>query len=180
MIIRRGFSTDKSRGFIMRTNTGRKTTISISQKTCTDINVHPAMRRESKIIIHDGWEWHIGKVQNQKELDEVLQFLEIELTTVEHEVEYNTTGKIVFYDVSKNINNPCGGGFWSIGQLQEMSKGQRLKKFKGLSNGSIVDCYIGISENTVNIYRPNPNAKEVYNEMEHNEELYYRKNNWYL
>ena len=28
-------------------------------------------------------------------------------------------------------------------QLKEMSKGQKLKKFKGLSNGSLVDCYVG-------------------------------------
>jgi hypothetical protein len=164
----------------MRTNTGRKTSISISEKTCTDYKVHPAMRREEKIIIHDGWEWHIGMIHNEKQLKEVLNFLEIELTEIEHEVEYNTTGKIIFYNLSKNINSPCDGGFWNIEQLKEMSRGQKLKKFKGLSNGSLVDCYIGIGENVIDIYRPNPNAKEVYNKMELSDELNYRRNNWYL
>lgn len=164
----------------MRTSTGRKTRISISEKICTDYKIHPAMQRENKIIIHDGWEWYIGNIHNQQELKKVLEFLEIELTDIDHEVNHKTTGKIVFYNLSKNINSPCDGGFWNMDQLQEMSKGQRLKKFKGLSNGSITDCYIGIGENIIDIYRPNPNAKEVYKTMEHNEELNYRRNNWYL
>lgn len=164
----------------MRTNTGRKTIISISERTCIDYKVHPAMQRQDKIILHDGWEWYIGKIHNNEQMQEVLNFLEIEITTIDHEVTHNTTGKIVFYNLSKNINSPCDGGFWSIEQLQEISKGQKLKQFKGLSNGSIVDCYIGIGENSIDIYRPNPNAKEVYQKMEFSEELEYRKNNWYL
>ena len=65
-------------------------------------------------------------------------------------------------------------------QLKEMSNGLKLKKFKGLSNGSIVDCYAGIGENIIEIFRPNPNAKEVYQPMTHEEEMKYRKENWYL
>lgn len=164
----------------MRTNTGRITTISISEKTCTDIKLHPKLQREREIIIHDGWQWHIGDIKNKEQLQEVLNFLEIELTSINHEVKHETTGKIIFYNLSKNINDPCNGGFWSIEQLQEISKGQKLKKFKGLSNGSIVDCYIGIGENMVDIYRPNPNAKEVYRKMEFSEGLNYKRNNWYL
>ncbi|NLW48011.1 MAG: hypothetical protein GXY86_11850 [Firmicutes bacterium] len=159
---------------------GRKTTISISEKTYTGCDVHPAMRREEKIIIHDGWQWQIGTIHNEKQLEKVLQFLEIKLSDIEHEVEHKTTGKITFYNLTKNINSPCNGGFWNMEQLQEMSKGQKLKKFKGLSNGSLVDCYVGIGENVINIYRPNPNAKEVYQKMDFAEELEYRRNNWYL
>ena len=138
------------------------------------------MQRRERIIIHDGWQWHIGCVHNEEQLQQVLNFLEIKLADVDHEVEYDTTGKITFYNLSKNINNPCNGGFWNMEQLQEMSKGQKLKKFKGLSNGSLVDCYVGIGENVINIYRPNPNAKEVYQKMDFAEELEYRRNNWYL
>ena len=65
-------------------------------------------------------------------------------------------------------------------KYSKMSKGQKLKKFRGLSNGSLVDCYIGIGEDVIDIYRPNPNAKEVYNKMEFQDELKYRRNNWYL
>lgn len=164
----------------MRTNTGNITRVSISERVYTEHDVHPAMIRESKIIIHDGWQWYLSRVQNEKHLQEILDFLELELTDVHHEVEHETTGKIIFYNVSKNINSPCNGGFWSMEQLQEMSKGKRLKKFKGLSNGYIVDCYIGIGEDIIDIYRPNPNAKEVYQTMPLEEEIEYRKNNWYL
>ena len=156
------------------------TRISISEKVCNDYNVHPAMQRRERIIIHDGWRGHIGRVHNEEQLQQVLNFLEIKLAGIDHEVEYDTTGKITFYNLSKNINNPCNGGFCNMEQLQEMSKGQKLKKFKGLSNGSLVDCYVGIGENVINIYRPNPNAKEVYQEMDFAEELEYRRNNWYL
>lgn len=156
------------------------TRISISEKVCNDYNVHPAMQRRERIIIHDGWQRHIGRVHNEEQLQQVLNFLEIKLAGIDHEVEYDTTGKITFYNLSKNINDPCNGGFWDMEQLQEMSKGQKLKKFKGLSNGSLVDCYVGIGENVINIYRPNPNAKEVYQKMDFAEELEYRRNNWYL
>jgi len=164
----------------MRTNTGRTTRISISEKTCTDHTLHPAMRREHKIIIHDGWQWLLGNVHNEKQLQEFLNFLEIELTDIDHEVKWESTGKIIFYNLSKSINSPCDGGFWNMEQLQEMRQGQKLKGFKGLSNGSIVDCYIGIGEDIIDIYRPNPNAKEVYKRMELSDELNYRRNNWYL
>lgn len=163
---------------MMQTN--RKTYISISEKTYTSNDVHPAMRRENKIIIHDGWQWHIGNIHNQQQLQEVLDFLEIELTTIDHQVNYEKTGNIVFYNLSKNINSPCNGGFYSMEHLQEISKGQKLKHFKGLSNGSIVDCYIGIGDDVINIYRPNPNYQDVYKKMDLSEELTYRRNNWYL
>lgn len=164
----------------MRTNTNRETRISISEKICNNYKLHPAMQREKNIIIHDGWQWYMGNINNKDQLNDFLEFFEIELTNIDHEVEWETTGKITFYNLSKNINNPCGGGFWNMEQLKEMSKGQRLKKIKGLSNGSIVDCYIGIGENIIDIYRPNPNAKEVYKKMELSEELEYRRNNWYI
>ncbi len=162
--------------------TERNTYISISERTYTEWDVHPAMRRENRIVIHDGWQWVIGCIHNDEQLKEVLKFLEIEITTIHHEVEYkNTFGKCVFYNLSKDINNPCGGGFWNLKQLEEMSKGEKLKKFKGLSNGALVDCYVGIGKNIVNIYRPNPNAKEVYKPFKSiSEEIQYRKNHWFL
>lgn len=159
----------------------RKTRISISEKICSRHDVHPAMRRDDKIIIHDGWQWLIGKIHNEKELKEVLNFLEIELTDIDHEVEWETTGKIKFYNLSKNINRSYyAGGFWNMEQLEEDSKSNRLKRFKGLSNGSLVDCYAEIDDDIITIHRPNPNAKEVYNKMALEDEMQYRINNWYL
>ena len=96
------------------------------------------------------------------------------------EVEYETTGKINFYNLSKNIINYRDGGFWSIEELRKITNNAELKKVKGLSNGSVVDCYAEIKEDEVIIYRPNPNAKEVYQTMTLEDELNFRKNNWYI
>ena len=165
---------------INRTITERKTVISVSEKTCTNYKLHPALQRKNRIIIHDGWQYYMGGINNEEQLKEFLDFLEIEITDIDSIKKYDSTGKIVFYNLSKSINSPCDGGFWSIEQLKEASKGQKLKKCKGLSNGSLVDCYIGISEDIIEVYRPNPNAKEVYHPMELQESIAYKKNNWYL
>ena len=165
----------------MKMQTGRKTTISISERTYTGCDVPPTKRRSERIIIHDGWEWHIGCVHNESELEDLLKFLEMELTTIDHEFELETVGKVIYYNLSKNINNTHDGGFWTLEQLEEMSEGEILKKFKGLSNGSIVDCYIGIGKDVINIYRPNSNAKEVYIPFATIEdEVEYRRTHWYL
>lgn len=160
--------------------TTRKTIVSISEKTYTGIDVHSTMQRRERIIFHDNYQWYIGCVHDETELKQLLEFLEIELTTVDHEVEWETTGKIIFYNLSKNIN-PHAGLFWTLEQLKEQAKNEKIKKVKGLSNGSIVDCYVGIGEDIVNIYRPNPNAKEVYLPFSTlKEEIQYRENHWYL
>ena len=39
-------------------------------------------------------------------------------------------------------------------------------KYTDLSNGSLVDCYYTNENNIYTLYRPNPNAKEVYKPME--------------
>lgn len=160
--------------------TNRITSISISEKTYTKLDVHPALMRSERIIVHDGGLYRHGCVHDEKELQEMLEFLETEMTDVVEERKWHTTGKIRFFNLTKNINSPCGGGFWSLEQLYEMAGEEKLKKFKGLSNGSLVDCYAGIGKNVINIYRPNPNAKEVYKTMNHSDELKYRKEHWYL
>ena len=50
--------------------------------------------------------------------------------------------------------------FWKMEEIPE-----NAVKYTDLSNGSLVDCYY-TNENDVNTqYRPNPNAKYVYNPM---------------
>lgn len=53
--------------------------------------------------------------------------------------------------------------FW---KLEELPK--RAKPIKALSNGSIVTCYYckNYKDNTITIYRPNPNAKDIYNPLD--------------
>lgn len=153
-----------------------KTIISISEKIYTGCDVPSSLRRQNKIIIHDGL-WDIGVIHNQEQLKEVLDFLECELISLDHEVNHTTTGKVKFYELSKHIRN-YPKEFCSIEELSVMSKGEKLKKFKGINNCSIVDCYIGIGVNSINIYRPNINAKQVYKPIDGQFE--YKRNNWYL
>lgn len=56
--------------------------------------------------------------------------------------------------------------FW---HLHELPKG--VKPIKAMSNGSMVTCYFRTLEHDVEFYRPNPNAKEVYDAMPWEEAL---------
>ena len=115
-------------------------------------NVDPE-RHRSPIIIHDGWQWYFAEFSNWEQLERFLDFagLEIEL---EEENQWFFNPKCGTW---RKLDNPCDGGFWSLSEIPESAK-----KIKGHSNGSIVDCYILNDGETLHIYRPNPNAKEVY------------------
>ena len=47
--------------------------------------------------------------------------------------------------------------FWSMNEIPEDAQ-----KFIGLSNGSYVNCFYADVDGIRTIFRPNPNAKEVY------------------
>ena len=114
-------------------------------------------------------------------MEELLNFFECEILEVAKECEQLETGKIIFYNLSKDIISKCNGGFWNIGQMMEQANGRRLKSFIGLSNGSLTICYAAFDDNnTIEILRPNPNAKQVYPTMPIKVEIEYRKNHWYL
>lgn len=56
--------------------------------------------------------------------------------------------------------------FWHLHELPE-----GVKPIKAMSNGSMVTCYFRTLEHDVEFYRPNPNAKEVYDVMPWEEAL---------
>ena len=43
-----------------------------------------------------------------------------------------------------------------------------VKHILGMQNGSVVDCYIQVTEKEIIIWKPNPNAKDVYKPYEYN------------
>jgi hypothetical protein len=57
--------------------------------------------------------------------------------------------------------------------LSELPKGRR--KFKALSNGSIVDCYFKRNGKNIIIYRPNPNAKEIFKPVTSDEHILHQR-----
>jgi len=80
--------------------------------------------------------------------------LKIKFVEKYHNKEY---GKILIYNLIGEVKDLL---FWKMSELPE-----GVIKFKGLCNGSYVDCYYIHNENGSTVYRPNPNAKEVYNPL---------------
>lgn len=152
-----------------------RTHLSVSEKT--DVRKH-----RSLYILHNGWQWFHTDTNQKEHIDELLKFFECEIELDRVSEGSEETGKITFYNVSKDIVSHCGGGFWSMEQLQEMASGRRLKSFIGLSNGSLTTCYAAFDDenNTVEILRPNPNAKDVYVTLPVNAHIEYVKNHWYI
>lgn len=107
------------------------------------------------IIIHRG-QWHFARFDRMDQLDfmaETLGFtyeLRSERETVEN-------GIVREYNIDRKIADPDGGGFWTRSDLPADAR-----PIKALSNGSIVTCYFTNDGETIRMFRPNPNAKEVY------------------
>lgn len=140
-------------------------------------------RYRSKYILKDFLGHYHFDTNNKELMNKCLDFLEC---TVEKDDDFTTytekNGKTEVFRVSKNIISKCDGGFWNLDQLREMINGRRYKSFTGLSNGSLVTCYAAFDDdkNTVEIVRPNPNAKEVYKPLETKEHIKYKESHWYL
>ena len=144
-------------------------------------NIDPKYHR-SLYILHDGFQWYHADTNSKEQMNDLLDFFECEITEKEDRGRVGDAGNIVLYGLSKDIISKNGGGFWNMSQLMEDIKGRRVKSFIGLSNGSLVTCYACFDDdnNTVEIFRPNPNAKDVYFKMPFDVELKYRKEHWYL
>ena len=97
--------------------------------------------------------------RTKKEFESCLKNLNISLKFQETKVTDSNVIKI--YTANKIITKKS---FWKKEEVEG------LKKVVGLSNGYKVDCYIfyNIDGINVEIYRPNPNAEEVYNKHDLN------------
>lgn len=119
--------------------------------------------RRNNIVIHDGWQWHLSSSNNFDHIKELLEILGIKYSVAEEEENMTLYNTDVFYKSEY---------FWSIEKLPK-----NATKIKGLSNGSIVDCYFTNIDNVLTVYRPNPNNKDVYKPLPLKEHIEYCKNN---
>lgn len=97
----------------------------------------------------------------QKTLGFKIELIEIINKNTEKEVKiYRSNYKII------------DNSFWKLEELPKNSK-----PIKALSNGSIVTCYYckNYKNNTITIYRPNPNAKDIYKPLELEEHIKHKK-----
>lgn len=52
--------------------------------------------------------------------------------------------------------------FWKLSDIPNLDE---CVSYQGLCNGGLVTCYCHATEDKVTLYRPNPNAKQVYNPL---------------
>lgn len=140
-----------------------------------------SQKHRSLYILHDGWQWYHADTNIKEDMENLLKFFECKIE-LSHTTYSEENGKMKHYNVSKDIISKCNGYFWNLSQVMERANGKRIKSFLGLSNGSLTTCYaiFNDNDNTVEILRPNPNAKDVCHTMPSKAELEYRKNHWFL
>lgn len=91
-----------------------------------------------------------------------LKIYNLKIDYIEEQNYKMTDKKIKIYHFKPiEIDEPLT--FWHIEEVKDM------QPFIGLCNGSYVVCYYKHYKNGVKIMRPNPNAKEVYNELNYRE-----------
>lgn len=145
--------------------------IDFSKQYLTYCNKVNDKYHRAKYIIHGTDGYHVAEFNTKEALDLFLNTLGIEISFVEKkramfdegaEIEYYSLSlQIVAGAVNHEEYGIVNGYFWHLSQLPE-----GVMPIPLLSNGSIVTGYfLNMSEfggEHVYIYRPNPNAKEVY------------------
>ena len=122
----------------------------------------------SPIIIHCGM-WYIAEFKTIEQLDFFAKLLGFTYKLIKESKWLNTEMEYREYSISHNINGEHNY-FWKLSDLPT-----NVKPIKALSNGSIVTCYFVNDGETITIYRPNPNAKEVYKPLSFEEHLAHNK-----
>lgn len=100
--------------------------------------------------------------REKKDFEKWLKALDITVEKIGENFD-SRKGKIEIYKPNKNITI-----IENIFRSKDYEKVKKYKKVVGLSNGSKVDCYINkINDNIIEIYRPNPNDKDIYVEYDY-------------
>lgn len=103
--------------------------------------------------------FNIASFDNEHQLElfkQTLGFKIKEIETINPLSENEVKRYITNYKIIDNY-------FWKVEELPK-----NAKPILALSNGSIVTCYYSknYKNNTITIYRPNPNAKDIYKPLE--------------
>lgn len=115
-------------------------------------------------IFISGLNFNVASFNNAGQLERFISEFEIDIDHESKQTHHNDVdGKVIMFKCLNNFYNPL---FWNLSELPE-----GCKKVKALSNGSVVDCYFLKNGLDIIIYRPNPNAANVYNPMELDERI---------
>ena len=125
----------------------------------------------SKIIVHKDWNLYLAEFPTEKTLQKWLDYCGLEIKLEETKMALNPEcGLWKRFSVNRKVKEERY--FWKKEEVPLEAKPITL-----LSNGSLVTGYILNDGKVLHIYRPNPNAKEVYNPLTLEEHIKYEKEN---
>lgn len=126
-----------------------------------------------RYIIRNG-EWHFGRFPTMEKLREFLDYADVHLKLVDEEIYSDRRcGIYRKWEMDRGIDDTHY--FWQLGELP-----RDAKPFTGLSNGCLVTCYLYNNGKDLEIYRPNPNAKGVYEPLPLEKHRFFCKRNGYV
>ena len=137
----------------------------------------PVAMHDTKFTVHQGT-WHLNNFNSRDALERWCKLTGIKLEEVlvaEDERLHRTMpecGWVKTYFPKQQFGEKL---FGNINQIPK-----NAVKCKGLSNGSIVDCYVLVDGDKTTIYRPNPNSVELYKPMNIKEHANFVRDNGFL
>lgn len=123
-------------------------------------------------VIHNSKQWHFGRFPSMQKLKEFLDFAGLTMELIE-ETNRTKGGKFKKWTIDCNLDD-----HHSFKDITELPRD--AKPFIGLSNGSLVTCYLLNDGSVLHVYRPNPNAKKVYRPLSIQEHIEYCIVNGYV
>ena len=127
----------------------------------------------SPVVLHKDWNFHLGRFPSMEKLKVFMDFAGLELGELVDERDNVDQGGI--YRRWNIEGEFCDEHFSDPSQLPEDAK-----PFTGLSNGSLVTCYLVNKDGTLHIYRPNPNYPDIYKPLSVEDHIAYCRTNGYV
>lgn len=129
---------------------------------------HSQYHRKKAIIRHKatGNTWIFAEFDKKEQLDFFAKTLGFEYEKIGESCS-EIVGVCETFRLNRKINDHKY--FW---KMEELPDGAR--PIKALCNGSIVDCYFVNDGETIDIFRPNPNAKDIYHPLSVEEHIQHR------
>lgn len=121
-------------------------------------------------IIHQNyWSgWNFASFDRKDQLDYFANTIGFSYALVKQD-NWRGTNKI-YREYSMDKYFVDAGYFWKLDELPE-----NVKSIYALCNGSLVTCYYRTLDDRIEFYRPNPNAKEVYQPLSLDRHIMHQK-----
>ena len=132
-------------------------------------NIHDGYRHP--IVLHKNWSFHLGRFPSMEKLEEFMRFAGLALGELVEEKHMGLAGMYRQWRVDTEIDDR---GFSDMKDFPEDAKA-----FTGLSNGSLVTCYLW-NDGILHIRRPNPNDPTIYKPLNVEDHIRHCRENGYV